>query len=707
MPQKITLKGIVKYVDYEKHYFFVSATSKDVYKDSKGNIFCAGDIAYDNLNTGMPVKCVGGWDDQKFICEKVQPTWINLQTTMNYLCSNLKGKSIKTALINNVCSKYGRILFSTDRQELISKIKIDFPKEKNDDLIEIIDALHLKDKALCELEDFLVPYGIKENDIADIYEFCKKSGKKPLKEIKKNPYRILNLFEQDFKCAEQIAFDCEIKPYSDIRLAGLVRECLNICSKSGHTMIEPQRLVGMVSYKSRQYPYRTDIPAVLVSHTVLLQKEFILKDGFVSFYYLYRAELDIKRRLLGMKNMQPFSSVTASDIERIEQKLKVKYGNDQKNSFKMLSTGGVNILTGGPGTGKTTFIQGIIDQILYVKPDAIIKLCAPTGRAAKRMSEATGMPAETIHKMCNIQPYQSEEMINKMDVTMIDADFIICDEFSMVSAELASLLIKAMKNGTRFIIVGDEHQLPSIQAGNVLHDLIASGKFPVYRLEENFRQGNGGSIYENGQRILKKQMPYYADDFQIYKSKNEEDSYNALCYFMNIYYNKSSPYETQLIEPSRKGLAGTYKMNLFVHNDIVHANEENNTVPRENDKIIFEKTNYEMGYVNGDLGIIESVTKSIASINLEGEFIQIPRKNMADLNFAYSYTIHKSQGSESSIIIIYLPEKMKHMMTNPLLYTAVTRAKNKVIIIYEGNSLETCINFMGEPRKTRLLMLLQ
>lgn len=499
-----------------------------------------------------------------------------------------------------------------------------------------------------------------------------------------------------------------MEPLNKRRIAGLVREALKNAGNYGHTIALPTDVANFVSYKSRQSVYRMEIPAVLVSYTVITDKEFILKDGYVSLYYLYKAEKDIAKGLIALKNVGPYSSISDADIKRIEKELGTSYGKDQKKAFKMFETGGVNILTGGPGTGKTTTLNGIINHIRHINPNAVILLCAPTGRAAKRMSESTGMDAETIHKMCGLKPYKTEEFNDKQNVLPITADFVICDEFSMVSADLAAILINAMKRGTRFIIVGDEHQLPSIEPGNVLHDLIASGKFPVYRLEENFRQANGSSIQPNADRILAEQMPVSTNDFQIYKAKDEQDSYKALKYFMNMYYDKNDPYKVQLIEPSRKGAAGTFKMNRYMHNKLI-LNDENGDdyIPKTGDKIIFSRTDYDEGYVNGDMGIITGLSNHVMNVNLEGYPITVSRKSMADVEFGYSYTIHKSQGSENPIIIIYLPEKMKHMMTNSLLYTAVTRARNTVIIIYEDDSLETCIHNKSDAvRNTRLLMFL-
>lgn len=702
MSEKV-LTGIIKSIKDDEQKFCLFTTDKSAYRDLQGRTWCKGDIG--NLTEGMTVECRGDWEKHTFVFKKIKPVWISLQTTISYLINATASYGIRKMDITAICSKYGRKLFSTDKKELTDLILTDFPNMDAENVTILVNALNLKDKALCELEDYLIPYGFKAEKVKEMYKFY---GVNAINKIKCDPYKACHIFDVNFKIADQIAFDSKMEPLNKRRIAGLVREALKNAGNYGHTIALPKDVANFVSYKSRQSVYRMEIPAVLVSYTVITDKEFILKDGYVSLYYLYKAEKDIAKGLIALKNIGPYSSISDADIKRIEKELGTSYGKDQKKAFKMFETGGVNILTGGPGTGKTTTLNGIINHIRHINPNAVILLCAPTGRAAKRMSESTGMDAETIHKMCGLKPYKTEEFNDKQNVLPITADFVICDEFSMVSADLAAILINAMKRGTRFIIVGDEHQLPSIEPGNVLHDLIASGKFPVYRLEENFRQANGSSIQPNADRILAEQMPVSTNDFQIYKAKDEQDSYKALKYFMNMYYDKNDPYKVQLIEPSRKGAAGTFKMNRYMHNKLI-LNDENDDdyIPKTGDKIIFSRTDYDEGYVNGDMGIITGLSNHVMNVNLEGYPITVSRKSMADVEFGYSYTIHKSQGSENPIIIIYLPEKMKHMMTNSLLYTAVTRARNTVIIIYEDDSLETCIHNKSDAvRNTRLLMFL-
>lgn len=702
MSEKV-LTGIIKSIKDDEQKFCLFTTDKSAYRDLQGRTWCKGDIG--NLTEGMTVECRGDWEKHTFVFKKVKPVWISLQTTISYLINATASYGIRKMDITAICSKYGRKLFSTDKKELTDLILTDFPNMDAENVTVFVNALNLKDKALCELEDYLIPYGFKAEKVKEMYKFY---GVNAINKIKCDPYKACHIFDVNFKIADQIAFDSKMEPLNKRRIAGLVREALKNAGNYGHTIALPKDVANFVSYKSRQSVYRMEIPAVLVSYIVITDKEFILKDGYVSLYYLYKAEKDIAKGLIALKNIGPYSSISDADIKRIEKELGTSYGKDQKKAFKMFETGGVNILTGGPGTGKTTTLNGIINHIRHINPNAVILLCAPTGRAAKRMSESTGMDAETIHKMCGLKPYKTEEFNDKQNVLPITADFVICDEFSMVSADLAAILINAMKRGTRFIIVGDEHQLPSIEPGNVLHDLIASGKFPVYRLEENFRQANGSSIQPNADRILAEQMPVSTNDFQIYKAKDEQDSYKALKYFMNMYYDKNDPYKVQLIEPSRKGAAGTFKMNRYMHNKLI-LNDENGDdyIPKTGDKIIFSRTDYDEGYVNGDMGIITGLSNHVMNVNLEGYPITVSRKSMADVEFGYSYTIHKSQGSENPIIIIYLPEKMKHMMTNSLLYTAVTRARNTVIIIYEDDSLKTCIHNKSDAvRNTRLLMFL-
>jgi exodeoxyribonuclease V alpha subunit len=698
------LKGIIKKLEPndEPDKFLLGTTDRYAKRDKAGRVWCQSDL--EGLSENLTVECHGDYIGKTFICTSVIPTWVNETATIKYLTSNCKG--IGQSTIAPIVRKYKENLFSMTKQGLEEQLKSDFPKLTEKKVITIINAIFCIDENLIKVKSFLEQY-MDSKSIMSIYSVYKEDA---IEIIKKSPYNICYSFGLDFKTADAIAYDVEMDYYDNIRIHGLIKWALICAARQGHTWVKPKVLIKHIDMTSRNSLYKAPISRVLVANELENSEDFITIGKTISLKSLFIAEKTIAKRLAEINDKKNDIEITDTDITEIENELQIKYGNDQKKSFGALKDG-VSIITGGPGTGKTTTINGIIIKFMKEYPDATIVLCAPTGRAAKRMSESTGMKARTIHKTIGIQPDNADDEFSiSYQFDEVDADLMIIDEFSMVSAALAGTLFKATSNKTQIIIVGDENQLPSIGAGNVLHDLITSGKFNVYRLEENFRQGNGGSIYENSKRILKGEIPELHDDFIMYRAKDDDDAYKALSALMEKYYDVNNPFKTQLIEPSRKGSAGTYAMNQFVHKKIIHnsLNNEISPAPMVKDKIIFKSNNKDADYVNGDMGVITYIDREEVCVQMDDGIKVYERSVLSDMELAYSYTIHKSQGSENPIIIIYLPETMSHMMTRRLFYTAVTRAKCLVVIVFTGNAITRCISNTSDiKRNTRLVEMLQ
>lgn len=697
----VSLKGRVsEIIKTERNglcLFHLDTPTKGAIRQSNGKVLCHG--ALSRISVAMPVELSGEWVDGTLEVSDYKFTWISNNATAEFLVKNCKGVGKTTA--KEICAFYGSKLFSMNRTELTLSLQENFKKLNLQIIDNIVNELFQNKEVLYALEKIFSQMNVDYSSILDIYTVY---GDESVKKIKENPYKIGMEFGIPLTVIDLIAYSFDIKAFDFMRIEGIISYLLSYAASSGHTYMDAGKLAESVSNSSEFSRYHEKIPTILVSSTVLLSKKIVLDEGKVAYASLLFAERDIAKRLQVLKAFESHIQVTDEEIDEVAKELNFHFGKDQRHSFKALETGGVNVLTGGPGTGKTTTINGFVAYYKKKNPGAVIAFCAPTGRAAKRLSESINQKALTIHKLLDYTPFDKDHSACKNQANPIEADLIIVDEMSMVEAELMAKLVAAIKNGTRLLLVGDENQLPSIGAGNVFHDIIHSGQFPVYRLEENFRQANGGTIHENSKRILAGKMPLHTDDFQMFKAKDEADAYKALCYFMGRFYDKDDPFKTQLIEPSTKGVAGTFKMNHYIHTKLIHDGIENvSPQPMVGDKIIFTTTNYEAGYINGDIGIIQGITCDEVIVWNDSETLRLPISAMHDMMLAYAYTIHKSQGSENEIVIIYLPEEMKHMMTRSLFYTAVTRAKDYVCVIHTGDALRTCIrNVSDRKRNTRL-----
>lgn len=443
-----------------------------------------------------------------------------------------------------------------------------------------------------------------------------------------------------------------------------------------------------------------------------IQKQMLLDTQNERFYdrSLLIAEQRAARNLLrlalaGNREMEPFRGELVEEAQKV---CGIRYGRQQRKAFnKLLLTRGVKILTGGPGTGKTSTINGMLHAYEIMHPDHIIRLCAPTGRAAQRMSESTGRTAVTIHRLLDYQPdglganYRNEK-------NPVDADLVVVDEMSMADIRLFDMLLAALKTGTKLILVGDVNQLESVGAGSVLNDLMGTSDLFIEknRLTEVFRQKGGSPIIDNSQKINEGNIHLHeCEDFQIIHTKCEEETLEQTKSLMQKLYNKDNPFETQILCPSRKGEAGIENCNTVLQ-DLLNPGKQSltygNTKFCVNDKIIMMKNNYSSqdGYFNGDIGIVKELGKGKMVADIRGEMVNLCRDALDDVQLAYGMTIHKSQGSEFKNAIVVMPSEPANMLVRNLLYTGVTRAKKRVFIINEGSAMECAIrtNTIGKRR---------
>lgn len=399
-------------------------------------------------------------------------------------------------------------------------------------------------------------------------------------------------------------------------------------------------------------------------------------------------------------------------IQYAENVCHMNYGYQQRGAFPiMLRNRGLKVLIGGPGTGKTTTIKGIIYVYKKMFPDHKISLCAPTGRAAQRMAESTEMEAVTVHRLLDYRPY-GDTNIHKDANNPIQADLIVVDEMSMMDIELFDIFLSAVKTGTTIIFVGDTNQLEAVGAGTILNDLLNMPEFLIDKCEltEVFRQKGGSPIIENAIRVCKGITDLRdCEDFQIFHTKCQEETRDKVVSLLRDLYNPDDPFETQVLCPARNGIAGINSLNQILQKELNPGKkgmQYGRTIYRPNDKVIMTVNNYDPDccYYNGDIGVIEEITPGVVKVRIRGMIFQIKKSMLDDMDLAYGMTIHKSQGSEFANVIVVMPMDPHSMLVKNLFYTAITRAKKKVYIINEGSAMETAIKTdRSKSRQTTLM----
>ena len=575
---------------------------------------------------------------------------------------------------------------------------------------------------------FLQKYGISLNLGARIYQ---KYGQTVYSVLQENPYRLAeDISGVGFKIADEIASRIGIHTDSDYRIRSGMLYTLLQASGEGHTYLPKEELFFRASQLLGVDPsYMEKHLMDMVVDRKLIVKE--TEEGAVvypaRFYYL---ELNTARMLCELNILCPEDEqMMAKRIARIEKETDTELDEMQKQAIMAAARHGLFILTGGPGTGKTTTINGIIQYFEHEGLD--IRLAAPTGRAAKRMTEATGYEAMTIHRMLEINGEADRERdMKKGNASMfernagnpLETDVIIIDEMSMVDLYLMNALLQAMVPGTRLVIVGDANQLPSIGAGNVLKDMIASGQFKVVELNQIFRQEEGSHIVRNA-HLIHQGRPVELDnksrDFFFLQRNNIQDVLGVLVYLVRDKlpgYVHVKPYDIQILTPMRKGELGVERLNQVMQQYLNPPSDEKKEKEiafglfREGDKVMQIKNNYQIewemrnskgftvdkgvGVFNGDMGIITEIndyTEKITVLFDETREVQYPYASLDELELAYAITIHKSQGSEYPAVIMPLVTGYQQLMTRNLLYTGITRAKSCVCIVGREDTFQGMI----------------
>ncbi len=572
---------------------------------------------------------------------------------------------------------------------------------------------------------FLQKYGISLNLGARIYQ---KYGQTVYSVLQENPYRLAeDISGVGFKIADEIASRIGIHTDSDYRIRSGMLYTLLQASGEGHTYLPKEELFFRASQLLGVDPsYMEKHLMDMVVDRKLIVKE--TEEGAVvypaRFYYL---ELNTARMLCELNILCPEDEqMMAKRIARIEKETDTELDEMQKQAIMAAARHGLFILTGGPGTGKTTTINAIIRY--FEEEGAELRLAAPTGRAAKRMTEATGYEAQTIHRLLELNGMPEGEQegrtvhFDRDSENPLEADVIIIDEMSMVDIALMHSLLLAVTAGTRLILVGDENQLPSVGPGNVLRDIIRSRCFSVVELKKIFRQASESDIVVNAHKINHGEQVTINNksrDFFFLKRYDADIIIRVVIALIQEKlprYVDAKPYEIQVLTPMRKGLLGVERLNQILQrylnppDDKKKEKEIGQRLFREGDKVMQVKNNYQLeweilgrykipvdkgvGVFNGDTGIMEEINEfaETATVQFEdGRRAEYSFKQLEELELAYAVTIHKSQGSEYPAVILPLLSGPRMLMNRNLLYTAVTRARKCVTVVGSENTFAEMI----------------
>lgn len=549
---------------------------------------------------------------------------------------------------------------------------------------------------------FLQEYGVTPNLALKVYKIF---GQKSIDLIKENPYILCESVDRiGFKTADRIALEMNIARNHPARVAGGIVHMLTYATLSGHTCLKKDNL----SYAT------ADLLGCNIAdvETSLAQMKYdgklIFEDDFVYLPVYYNTELACAGKLGELLALaRPYSDNIEEDITFESKRSSIELSVMQKDAVIKALGGGVLIITGGPGTGKTTIMKIIMD--IFEKHEYKIALCAPTGKAAKRLSESCNMEAKTLHRLLEVEVSDAlDQRFGRNQYNPIDADVVIVDEMSMVDVLLFGALLKALKRGTCLIMAGDSDQLPSVGAGNVLRDMLESGVIPSVRLNEVFRQAERSRIVTNAHRINMGEMPLKNDsetDF-FFMQRTPESALETICELctgrLGKAYGFDSINDIQVLSPSRKGIVGTVNLNkvlqekLNPHSRNKREKSFGERVFRVGDKVIQTRNNYDMlwsspdgssdgfGIYNGDIGTIIDISPKEKSMRIlfdDSKLVEYDFSSIEDLDMAYALTVHKSQGSEWSAVIIPVCSFPAMLMTRNLLYTAVTRGKKLVILV--------------------------
>ena len=690
--------------------FSYSTQDESVPKEARKNTFFSDDkihftaVGYHLVSTNVvEVELDGTWEQSKHglqlsvtTCKQIVPT--DQAGVLAYLSSGIikgVGPEIAKAIVAKFGDKTMEVL-DQNPQQLLSIRGIARTKLKT------IVASYEETKALSDLMIYLAPFGVSMKKAAMIKE---EFGDQSLQIVKTDPFQLCRIKGFGFMTVDSIARKTKVSLKHPMRYAGAINYVLDEARVSGHLFLSVDETVG------RCYDLlNSDCEAEVVSEGEIrqaisnerLESRIYVEGTRVYLSYERMCEVKAAKRIVSMILQEDFEEIYDLDekIDQAEQTLKQKLAPSQRKAVKLCLSHPISIMTGGPGSGKTTTLRFILDIYKKEYPSNEILLAAPTGRASRRMAEQTGMFASTLHSALGLIT-DEESPLN--DTELLPADLIVVDEFSMVDMRLAYILLERIKPGAQLLIVGDADQLPSVGAGNVLREMIRSEKVPTAVLDTIFRQASNSRIIINAHAINHNDTHLqYGDDFQMLEVQNAEDAAQLV---VKNYLQEVSQHgleNVQILSPFRKrGAVASNALNETIRDLVNPASKRKmelkcgSRVFRVGDRIM--QTANRNGVSNGDVGLITGMEKVDDEVFvdirlLDGRELRYSKDMMEDVEFSYCLTIHKSQGQEYPVIIVPLLKEHYIMLRRNLLYTAVTRAKAKVILIGQRQAVYIAIH---------------
>lgn len=581
---------------------------------------------------------------------------------------------------------------------------------------EKISASYLEQSELTEIMVWLENHGISNTYAGKIFA---KYGSFAIDIMEKDIYRLFQDIEGiGFLTADKLAFNLGIQREDKRRIiSGIDYALMQLCN-NGHCCIPEMALVDKTA---KILQVNNQIIFTILKERIdngSLNTEVVGGETLIYPPYLYYAEKKVATRLLQLQQAtEPLSEDNLSLFIKVwEKDNQIQLAQKQKEAIKACLHHGVLVLTGGPGTGKTTVIKGILS---ILKAQGLkIRLAAPTGRAAKRLSETTGQKALTIHRLLEANNLAQDDNLQlgfSKDIDdQLDADVIILDEVSMVDIVLMHHFLNAVPDGCRIILVGDTDQLPAVGPGSVLKDIIRSQKIPAIRLDEIFRQAQTSMIIQNAHIINAGRLPDLRKQYSdfVFYELNDDTSITQkildLC-------TKDLPHEgfnvlkdVQVLSPMHRFLCGVENLNLMLQEQLNSKKNQDelkysSQTFRVGDKVMHIRNNYQKNVFNGDIGFIQDINNEKLTVDYFDHIVTYEKNELNELTLAYASSVHKSQGSEYKVVIIPLSTSHYIMLQRNLLYTAITRAKQKVIIIGSKKALMTAIQSNRTQKRYTLL----
>ena len=627
-------------------------------------------------------------------------------------------KYLGSGLIKGIGPKFAKRIVNTFGEDTLRIIE-----EHPDELLKIsgIGPLRVErirkswaeQKEIKNIMLFLQGHDVSTSHATKIF---KTYGENSIAVVQENPYRLADdIWGIGFHTADAIAQKLGFDQTKPVRLRSGLLYTINKLSEEGHCYATRELLLkaGAEHLGVKEELLSTTLDEMILAEDV--KTEEIPESGEDAIYLppFYFSEIGTARRLREIFSSPKQLTVNSEGLEnRIRQKTGIVYDEIQMKAIQTALESKILILTGGPGTGKTSTTRGIIAA--FRETGAKILLAAPTGRAAKRLSETTGMEAKTVHRLLEVKP---PEGYQRNESNPLVGDVLIVDECSMIDLLLMHNLLKAVPDSMTLILVGDVDQLPSVGAGNVLRDLIDSGCFPVVRLTKIFRQAQSSRIITNAHRINKGQMPDLSNgresDFFFVEQEDAEAAAGEIVDLIKTRlpaHFRVSPRDIQVLSPMQRGAVGAANLNQMIQ-EAVNPGEtgfrRGGVSFRARDKVMQIRNNYEKEVFNGDIGIVESTDpeERELTVNFEGRSVPYDLSELDELVLAYAVTIHKSQGSEYPIVV--MPILMSHyvMLQRNLVYTGVTRAKKVLVLVGTKKALALAVRNSTVRKRNTLLAL--